>query len=212
MGARILQENPSYNAPGIFELGGTAMNVKVAIAALALLPALALVSITAAAQTTYRCTSKDGKKYYGQSVPPQCAGVVIEELNASGTVVKRIDAQATADARVKKEAEEAEHKKQEVIAKEQGRRDQALLATYGSEKDVEDMRRRALEDNERLSTQIEERIAALKERAAKGDVAAQSDLSMQQSHLETKKKEAQAINAKYDDDRKRYLQLTGRAK
>jgi hypothetical protein len=35
---------------------------------------------------------------------------------------------------------------------------------------------------------------------------------MQESLLESKKKEAQAINAKYDEDRKRYIQLTGPVK
>ena len=182
------------------------------VGALALAPAAALWPATVQAQTTYRCTGNDGKKYYGQSVPPQCAGVVVEQLSASGTVVKRIDPKANADERAKKEADEAERKKQAAHDKEQSRRDQALLATYGSEKDVEDMRRRALEDNQRLAGQIETRIAGLKERASKGDGAAGSELKMQESLLETKKKEAQAINAKYDDDRKRYLQLTGRTK
>ena len=169
---------------------------------------LVLLPLAVAAQTTYRCTGKDGKKYYGSSVPLQCVGVVVEQLSASGTVVKRIDPQASADEQAKKEAAEAERKKQEAIAKEQARRDQALLATYGSEKDVEDMRQRALEDNQRLAGQIETNITALKERAAKGDTAAATELSMQEGLLETKKKEAQAINAKYDDDRKRYRELT----
>jgi multidrug efflux pump subunit AcrA (membrane-fusion protein) len=168
---------------------------------------LALLPLAVAAQSTYRCTGKDGKKYYGSSVPPQCTGVVVEQLGASGTVVKRIDPQASADERAKKEAAEAERKKQALLAKEQARRDQALLATYASEKDVEDMRRRALEDNQRLAGQIETKIASLKERAAKGDAASGSELSMQEGLLETKKKEAQAINAKYDDDRKRYREL-----
>jgi len=179
---------------------------------IAVFAALALLPFAVAAQS-YRCTGKDGKKYYGQSIPAQCVGVVVEQLSPSGTVVKRIDPQASADERAKKEAEEVERKKQEVLAKEQARRDQALLATYSSEKDVEDMRRRALEDNQRLADQIETRIAALKERAAKGDASAGSDLTMQEGLLETKKKEAQAINAKYDDDRKRYQELaTGRKK
>jgi hypothetical protein len=182
--------------------------IRLLVAAGALLPAVALWLTAAQAQTTYRCTGKDGKKYYGQSVPPQCAGAVIEELSPSGTVVKRMDAQATADALAKKEIEEAERKKQAAIAREQSRRDQALLATYGSEKDVEDMRRRALEDNQRFTGQIEAKIDGLKERAAKGDASAKNDMDMQKSLLETKKKEAQAINAKYDEDRKRYLQLT----
>lgn len=173
---------------------------------------LLIAPLAALAQNTYRCTAKDGKKYYGQSVPAQCAGVVIEELSPSGTVVKRIGAQATPDDRAKKEAEEAERQKQAAIAKEQARRDQALLATYGSEKDVEDMRRRALEDNQRGSEQIEAKIAGLQERASKGDASAGNELAMQQSLLDSKKKEAQAINNKYDDERKRYLQLTGKAK
>ena len=179
---------------------------------LALFATLALLPLAVAAQSTYRCTGKDGKKYYGQSIPPQCVGVVIEQLSASGTVIKRIDAQASADQRAKKEADEAERRKQEALAKEQGRRDQALLATYSSEKDVEDMRRRALEDNQRLADQIESKIAALKERAGKGDAGAGSELRMQEGLLETKKKEAQAINAKYDEDRKRYQALTGAQK
>ncbi len=174
---------------------------------------LVLLPLAAVAQSTYRCTAKDGKKYYGQSVPPQCVGVVVEQLGASGTVVKRFDPQASADERAKKEAEEAERKKQALAAKEQARRDQALLDTYASEKDVEDMRRRALEDNQRLAGQIEAKIADLKARADNGDAAAGSELSMQQALLDTKNKEAQAINAKYDEDRNRYRQLTeGRRK
>lgn len=186
--------------------------IKLVACALALLPAVAFWPAAVEAQTTYRCTAKDGKKYYGQSVPPQCAGAIVEELGPSGTVVKRIDPQANADARAKKEADEAERKKQEALAREQGRRDQALLATYGSEKDVEDMRSRALEDNQRLSGQIEAKLGTLRERAAKGDAGADNELKMQESLLETKKKEAQAINARYDEDRKRYLQLTGKGK
>ena len=178
---------------------------------IAVFAALALLPLAVAAQS-YRCTGKDGKKYYGQSVPPQCTGVAVEQLSASGTVMKRIDPQASADERAKKEAEEAEHRKQEALAKDQSRRDQALLATYGSEKDVEDMRRRALEDNQRGSEQIEAKIAGLQERASKGDASAGNELAMQQSLLDSKKKEAQAINNKYDDERKRYLQLTGKAK
>jgi len=173
---------------------------------------LLIAPLAALAQNTYRCTAKDGKKYYGQSVPAQCVGVVIEELSPSGTVLKRVGPQATTDDRAKKEAEEAERQKQALLAKEQSRRDQALLATYGSEKDVEDMRRRALEDNQRFADQIQAKIAGLKERASKGDASASNELAMQETLLDSKKKEAQAINNKYDDDRKRYLQLTGKVK
>lgn len=172
---------------------------------------LALAPLVADAQSTYRCVGKDGKKYYGQSVPPECSGVIVEQLSASGTLLKRMEPQAGADDRARKELEEAERKKQAAIAKEQGRRDQALLATYGSEKDVEDMRRRALEPNQRAVSELEGRIAALKQRraAAKDDTnGTDSELKTQEELLAAKRKERDGINAKYNEDKKRYLELT----
>jgi hypothetical protein len=176
--------------------------------------ALAAASFAAQAQS-YRCVGKDGKKYYGQSVPAQCIGVVVEQISAQGAVLKRIDPQPQAEDRAKKEAEEAGRKKQAALDREQGRRDQALLATYTSEKDVEDGRRRALENDQRLLKDLEGRIAALKQRrtAAKDDPKAMdSELQMQENLLAAKKKELATINAKYDEDKKRYLELTGRGK
>jgi hypothetical protein len=172
--------------------------------------ALALASFAAAAQS-YRCVGTDGKKYYGSSVPPQCVGVMVEQISPSGAVMKRIPAQAGAVERAWTAAEEAEHRKQAAIAKEQARRDQALLATYASEKDVEDTRRRALENDQRLLRELEGKIAELQKRKASGqDVSA--ELSAQEGLVTIKKKEIAAINAKYDEDKKRFLQLTGQAK
>jgi hypothetical protein len=183
----------------------------------ALLVAVAALPLSAGAQS-YRCVGADGKKYYGQSVPPQCVGQVVEQLNAQGSVVKRIDAQASAEQRAKKEAEDAEGRKRAAQAKDQGRRDQALLATYTSEKDVESARGRALEDNKRLVKELQERIAALKARrtaakTAKDDLPAiDSELKMREEMLAGRQKEAQAINARYDEDKKRYVEITTRGK
>jgi chromosome segregation ATPase len=173
---------------------------------------LALASFAAQAQS-YRCVAKDGKKYYGQSVPPQCIGAVVEQISAQGAVLRRIDPQASSDDRAKHEAEEAERKKQAALAKDQGRRDQALLATYASEKDVEDMRKRALENDQRLLNDLEKRVASLRQQQAsgKGDPkVTEIELKSNENLLAGKKKEVAAINAKYDDDKKRYLELTGR--
>jgi hypothetical protein len=176
---------------------------------------LAALASGAAAQS-YRCIGADGKKYYGQSVPPQCVGQVVEQLNAQGAVVKKIDAQASAEQRAKREAEEAEFKKRAAVAKEQGRRDQALLATYTSDKDVDSARNRALEDNVRQSKELEERIAQLKARRSapktgKDDLPnIDSELKMREEMLAAKRKEAQSINAKYDEDKKRFVELTTR--
>jgi hypothetical protein len=106
--------------------------------------AIVLLPLAALAQS-YRCVGTDGKKYYGSSVPPQCLGQPVEQLDSRGVVVKRIDAAASADERAKKDADEADRKKRETLAKEQGRKDSALMASYTSEKDIDVARGRALE-------------------------------------------------------------------
>ncbi len=180
----------------------------------AFIVAFAALPIIADAQS-YRCVGTDGKKYYGQSVPPQCTGQPIEQLNAQGLVVKKIDAQASADARAKMEAEEVERKKREAISKEEGRRDRALLATYTSEKDIEDARLRALAGNREQVTESEAKIAALKKRrASPGENigAIDADMKAQEGLLAVKKREADAVNARYDEDRKRFAELNKKGK
>jgi hypothetical protein len=189
--------------------------------------ALALLPFVADAQS-YRCVGKDGKKYYGQAMPPQCVGQPVEELNAQGMVVKRTDAAASAAEREKKLAEEEERKKRENVSKEEGRRNRALLATYTGNKDIEDARARALKDNDVAVKDIERRIAELKKRQAdikkemdffqgknkpppkleQDKKNAEFDIKTQEELLATKRKEVLQINARYDDDKKRYNELT----
>ncbi|MBV8031576.1 MAG: hypothetical protein JO035_08715 [Betaproteobacteria bacterium] len=173
--------------------------------------ALAAAPLCADAQS-FRCVGKDGKKYYGQAVPPQCVGAVVEQMNAQGAVIRRIEPQAGGDDRAKREGEEAERKKQATV-RDQNRRDQALLATYSSEKDVEDMRARALENDQRSLKELEARIAELNQRRASGKEdpkAIDTELQVQRDMVAAKKKGIDAINAKYDEDKKRYIELTGR--
>jgi Domain of unknown function (DUF4124) len=202
---------------GVFMLR-TALVIAIAIAALPM----------AAEAQTYRCTGKDGKKYYGSAVPPQCLGLPVEQLNAQGMVTKRFDAAASAAEREKKAAEEEERKKREVINKEEGRRSRALLATYTSDKDIEEMRGRALKENEAAVKEIQQRIAALKKRqeALKKELDfyqgknlppaklsddirnSEFDIKTQEDLLAMKKRDVNTINARYDDDKKRYGELT----
>lgn len=192
-----------------------------------LLVAITALPLLAEAQS-YRCTGKDGKKYYGQSVPPQCLGMPVEQLDARGMVVKRIDAAASAAEREKKTAEEEERKKREAITKEEGRRARALLATYTSAKEIDNARARALQENEAAVKDVEGKIAMLKKRRAdlvkeldffqgknkppakleQNIKEAEIDIKAQEGLLAAKKKEVDVINAKYDDDKRRYLELT----
>ncbi|MSQ63102.1 MAG: hypothetical protein EXR33_04590 [Betaproteobacteria bacterium] len=192
-----------------------------------LIVVIAALPMVAEAQS-YRCTGKDGKKYYGQSVPPQCVGQPVEQLNAQGMVTKRIDAAASAAEREKKAAEEEDRKKRDAITKEDGRRNRALLATYTSEKEIENARGRALQENQLAVKDVESKIALLKKRKADltkeldffqgknkppaklgQDIQdAEIDIKAQEGLLAAKKKEVDSINTKYDEDKKRYVELT----
>ena len=204
------------------------MTMKFAAAALA--AAFALAPLAADAQS-FRCVGNDGKKYYGATVPPQCIGLPVEQLNSQGMVIKRFDAAASAAEREKKAAEEEERKKREVITKEEGRRNRALLATYNDEKDIEQARTRSLKDNEGAVKDIEKRIGGLKTRLtelkkelefysgknkppaklAEEIRSTEFDIQIQEDVMATKKKEVDQINARYDSDKKRYQELKGSA-
>ena len=203
------------------------MAPKLAIAAAA---ALALAPLAADAQS-YRCVGKDGKKYYGSPIPPQCIGMPIEQLDVQGTVIKRIDPQASVEDRAAKEAEAKKKAEEAAASKDEARRSRALLATYTSEKDIEEARGRALADNENAVKEVEARIGSIKQRHQKfnkeldffkdkggkskppanlnEDIKnAEIDLKAQEGLLEAKKKEVATINAKYDHDKKRFAELT----
>lgn len=209
----------------------------------------ALLPVSALAQYTYRCTTVDGKKYYGATIPQQCLGQPIEQLSPSGTVLRRIDPEGDERARQAKEAEAAKRREEEVVLKEQSRRNRALLATYASEKDINEARVRALAENQKAIKEVEVRIAEIRKRQARYDkemefytegVAksdakrkagasapapkgakpppkllddiknAEVDLKAQENLLTVKQKEVDGINAKYDEDLRRYLELTGK--
>lgn len=188
---------------------------------------VALTALPLAAEAdTYRCIGKDGKRYYGSIIPAECQGRPVELLNGQGLVVKRIDPEGAEKERMAKEAADARKRQEESAAREAARRNQALLATYTSEKDIDDARARALVENTKATQQVASRVEELRKQQAgfqkqadelKGkDLPAglqqdlktvEADLKAQEQLLEAKKREAETINARYDDDKKRYSAL-----
>jgi hypothetical protein len=179
----------------------------------------------------YRCVSKEGKKYYQATVPMECAGQPVEQISKQGTVIRRIDPEGDEKARVEKQAADAKKKEEDLASREESRRNRALLATYTSERDIEDARARALADNQKSVAEVQTKIEAIKKRRATYDKEmefykdksgtakppaklnediknAEIDLNAQESLMAAKRKEVASINAKYDEDRKRYLELT----
>ena len=200
---------------------------------LTVLAVLTAAPLAAGAQSvSYRCIAKDGKRYYGWVIPAECAGRPVEQLNSQGLVVKRIDPEHAEKQRLLKEATDERKRQEEAIAKDSARRNQALLATYTSEKDIDEARARALAENAKVVGETEGRIEAIRKRQAgyekdlelykgkgieppaklRDDVkSADDDLKAQQQLLESKKREAGAINARYDDDKKRYAAISKEA-
>jgi len=193
--------------------------------------ALMLAPVLAVAKVTYRCAGADGKKYYGSTIPPQCYGRPLEQINSQGTVIRRIDPEHDAKERAEKEANLAKKKEEDTAYREETRRNRALLATYTSDRDIEDARRRALADNEKAVQEVEQKIDALKKSRAKYEKElefyqdkksgqskppaklteeiknAEIDLRAQEDLLAVKKKEVSVINGKYDEDKKRFADL-----
>jgi hypothetical protein len=186
---------------------------------------------------SYRCVTKGGRKYYGSTIPQQCTGELVEALSAQGMVLFRIEPPLTPEQRAAKEVEErkaaeADAEKHEAAkaAEVQARRDRALLQTYADEEDIERVRQRALASNRQAAQQVEARIAQLKQRQEKlvkeaatykdpNDVpekvtqdvkAVAYDLSLQEQLLESRRNEAAEINARYDEEKRKYRELTGR--
>jgi hypothetical protein len=194
------------------------------------LTALLLAAPLAAQAQSYRCVGKDGKKYYGSTIPRPCIGQPVEQLNPQGLVIKRIDPEGEEKEREAREAEAAKKRADEIAAREASRRNRALLATYTSVKDIDDARQRALADNQKTVREVEDRMAQIRKRQAgyekelefyKGknkppaklleDIeSAQTDLRYQEELKASKQKEVDGINAKYDEDKRRYLELTGK--
>lgn len=194
--------------------------------------ALALVPWAAQAQTIIKCVGKDGKTYVGSTLAPQCAGQAVDQMNKQGQIVKRTEAMLTPEQRAAKETEARlnKEKEAEVARKEQeeSRKNKALLSTYGSEKDIEIARGRALTGNELAVKETQAKVAQIEKVGgemrkelefykgknkppAKVALDIQNneiDLKAQRELLTAKKRDVDVINAKYDEDKRRYLELT----
>ena len=180
-------------------------------------------------QRMYKCVDAKGKTYYTQIPPPECLGRDTQELNKAGILKKSERPPSPAEIRAREEAGKKKLEQDEK-SREERRRAQALLATYPSERDIEDARVRALKEAEAAIVETEKRVAnahkrkkeleSEKEFFVKKPLPAklrqeisnnEMDIKNQTALLDAKKKEISAINAKYDDDKRRYAELTSKA-
>ena len=183
----------------------------------------------AAQQRMYKCVDAKGKVYYTQVPPPECLGRDTEELNKSGTLIRKNPA-AIPISPAQEQAREAERKKKiedEERSREERRKNLALLNTYSSEKDIEEARTRSLKEAQTAIEDTEKSIAGAQRRRKELEAEREFyvkkpmpfklkqeisnneiEIRNQTSLLDAKKKEINTINTKYDEDKRRYIELT----
>jgi chromosome segregation ATPase len=149
-------------------------------------------------------------------------------LSPQGIVVNKRSAALTPEQYAAREAEQKRKKQEAIEAKEQARKDQALLSTYSSVKDIDDSWQRALKQPEQALKDIGKRIDELRQRARKLASDKKSyannpiprtlhddindnelDLKNHRGALAAKKKEINEINARFGKEKQRYLKITG---
>ena len=177
----------------------------------------------------YCCTDSTGTQVCGDILPQACFGRAYRELGSDGRTVREVEAPLTAEQRAHKAAEEEKRKEEEARAKEQQRKDQALTDTYANVDDIESMRKRSLEEINRSIKNAEARIAEIRTlrkkyeneaefykkkkmpaEVQKGLSDTEFEIKGQEAIIESRKKEIDTVQAKYDDDRKRFLDLMRR--
>lgn len=192
---------------------------------------LSAVSASALAQQApqrmYKCTDARGHVYYTQVPPPECLGRDTEILNKAGTVIRKTTRPPTPAEVQAREAERKKKLEENEKSREERRKNLALLNTYSSEKDIEDARARALQEAQTAIEDTEKRIAGAQRHQKdlesekefyvkkpmplklRQDIAnTEIEIKNQTALLEVKKKEISTVNAKYDEDKRRYIELT----
>ena len=176
----------------------------------------------------YTCKDANGKTITSDRPLPECVGREGRVLSPQGATVKKIEAPPTPEQIAAREAEERKKKEEDERQREQMRKDKALLNTYSGLDDIESKRQRALAQVEREARESERRISLLERQASENRAEAEfykkktlpPDLKRRVDENEaalraekllfaSKKAEVSQVNVKFDEDRKRYVELTG---
>ena len=178
----------------------------------------------------YKWVDDKGVTHYGETIPPEYAHRDREELNKAGRVVEKKEV-LTPEERHAKELEDIKKREDEEAVLEQKRRDKALLNTYSSAKEIDLARVRNLQQVEArlnsISSQLkmaDDKLIGLQKEAdgyaktsKKIPPSLQDDLQESQARLtklqqdlEKSMAEKAAVEARYDADKARYKELTGK--
>ncbi|MBI5331071.1 MAG: DUF4124 domain-containing protein [Betaproteobacteria bacterium] len=183
---------------------------------------LAAPLLTVAAPT-YRWVDERGKVHYSDTLPAQQTGKGHRELDKQG----RVTQEHTRGAMTPEEREEENERQEQALrhTATQQRRDRALLSTYANTEEINQARMRSnqLAGNKikSLQTRLEEANSTLKKLTGgklATDPAARKQSEEMQVEIDSLTKliakqehELKEMNARFDSDVQRYIQLTGKS-
>src|SRR4030067_3084220 len=195
----------------------------------AFLVLVALFSATAEAKL-YKWVDHKGATHDGEAIPPEYANKDRAELNKSGRLIKKIEVPTPAERQAQEQAD-AKKRADEKAAVEKKRRDMTLTSTYSNVKEIDLARNRNLQqvnarinnNNSQLKLANDNLLGLQKEsegytRANKpipkdlqDDIReAQARVAKLQQNLEKSLAEKAAVEARYDADKARYQEMTGK--
>lgn len=109
----------------------------------------------------FRCKDRTGQTHYGDSVPPECAGLDTEVLNDKGMQLRLIEGEKTRAARLEREAVEGKARKER---ERRELRDRTLIETYLTVEDIERLRDQRIDQLNAQVRVTEQNIGSLRER------------------------------------------------
>ena len=89
------------------------------------------------AHALYKCVDEKGVTYYGDVMPPQCAKKPVVEMSKQGSIVRKYDAPLTPEQIKTIEEDKIRNKEKNDRIAVQKMRDNALMSTYGAEREFD---------------------------------------------------------------------------
>jgi hypothetical protein len=178
----------------------------------------------------YKWVDDRGQTHYGETIPPEYANKDRTELGKDGRIIKKTDVLTPEEHRAIEQAEVQKRAEDKAVL-EKKRRDQSLLNTFSSVKEIDLSKARNLQQVEgrinSMTVQIKmtqdtlqghQKEADSKAKAGKKiPTSLQEDidetqqlLEKQQLDLEKFKAEKIAVEQRYEADKVRYMELTGK--
>ena len=110
------------------------------------------------AHALFKCQDEKGVTHYGDTMPPQCAKKPVVEMSPQGNVVRKFDAPLTPEQLKAIEDDKIRNKEKTDRMAAQKLRDNALMSTYGAEREFDVARDKDLANLESRQKTLAARI------------------------------------------------------